>query len=106
MVVSDIISFLYNGTLQGAVLALVAMGYSLVYGVGHVMNLAHGAYFMVTGYLLLTMATYVFPGFGGFIEGGGESLGLGLLMIVIALVIVTVIGGLSYLLLIKPLQSY
>ncbi|KKM91719.1 hypothetical protein LCGC14_1225720 [marine sediment metagenome] len=102
--ISDLMAFLFNGTLQGAVLALVALGYSLVYGVGHIMNLAHGAYFMVSGYLLLTMATYIFPAFNGFTEGV-ENLGPGILMIVLTLVIITIIGALSYLLLIKPLQN-
>lgn len=109
--VSDIMSFLFNGTLQGAVLALVAIGYSLVFGVGHIMNLAHGAYFMLTGYLLLTMADYLFPGFVGFtasvnsFSAGFENFVGGLLLIVLALLIITIIGGLSYILLIKPLQK-
>ncbi|MFX1500731.1 MAG: branched-chain amino acid ABC transporter permease [Promethearchaeota archaeon] len=101
---ADIVSFLFNGSLQGAVLALVAMGYSLVYGVGNVMNLAHGAYFMLTGYLLLTMSMFIFPGFVGF-TAGGENVSLGILMIIISLVIITILGGLSYILLIKPLQN-
>ena len=105
--VNEIMNFLFNGTLQGAVLALVAIGYSLVYGVGHIMNLAHGAYFMITGYLLLSLSTYLFPGFLGFTasSGGFENFMVGLLMVVLALLIITIIGGLSYLLLIKPLQE-
>ena len=58
----DIINFLFNGTLNGAVFSLVALGYSLVYGVGHLMNLSHGAYFMMTGYLMLWFLN-MFPGF-------------------------------------------
>ncbi len=109
--VNEIMNFLFNGTLQGSVLALVAIGYSLVYGVGHIMNLAHGAYFMVTGYLLLTMANYLFPGFLGFtasfssFSAGFENYMVGLLMVVLVLLIITIIGALSYILLIKPLQE-
>ena len=84
-------NFLFNGTLNGAIFALIALGYSLVYGVGHIMNLAHGAYFMFTGYLLLWFLNFL-PG-------------LELISVIIAILIVTIIGGLSYLLLIKPLQD-
>lgn len=39
-----------QGAVTSAVLALVALGFSLVYGVGGTVNLAHGSYFMVGGY--------------------------------------------------------
>jgi len=87
----EIISMLFNGTLNGAYLSLIALGYSLVYGVGHIMNLAHGAYFMLTGYLLL-WAYGFFPG-------------QVLINIIIAVVVITIIGGLTYILLIKPVKD-
>jgi len=89
--IEDIINVIFNGTLNGAVLSLIALGYSLVYGVGRIMNLAHGAYFMLTGYLLL-WGLRIFPGFL-------------LLNVIFVVVIVTIIGGLTYILLIKPLQE-
>ena len=89
--IEDIINMIFSGALNGAVLSLIALGYSLVYGVGGIMNLAHGAYFMLTGYLLL-WGLRIFPGFL-------------LLSVVFAVVIVTIIGGLTYILLIKPLQD-
>ena len=89
--IEDIINMIFNGTLNGAVLSLIALGYSLVYGVGGIMNLAHGAYFMLTGYMLL-WGFQIFPG-------------LLLLSVIFAVVIVTIIGGLTYVLLIKPLQE-
>jgi len=89
--IEDIINVIFNGTLNGAVLSLIALGYSLVYGVGHIMNLAHGAYFMLTGYLLL-WGLRIFPG-------------LLFLNVIFVVAIVTIIGGLTYILLIKPLQD-
>jgi len=89
--IEDIINMIFNGTLNGAVLSLIALGYSLVYGVGGIMNLAHGSYFMIAGYLLL-WGLPIFPGFL-------------LLTVIFAVVIVTIIGGLTYILLIKPLQD-
>ena len=87
----ELINMLFNGTLNGAVLSLIALGYSLVYGVGGIMNLAHGAYFMLSGYFLL-WGLSLFPG-------------LFWVNIIISVVFVTVIGGLTYILLIKPLQD-
>jgi branched-chain amino acid transport system permease protein len=88
---TDIINMLFNGTLNGAVFSLIALGYSLVYGVGKIMNLAHGAYFMLTGYLLLWGNRLIF--------------GSTFISVIFALVFVTVIGGLTYVLLIEPLQD-
>jgi len=91
MLHQDIFNMIFNGTLNGAVLSLIALGYSLVYGVGHIMNLAHGAYFMLAGYLLL-WGYRIFPG-------------LLWLSVIFAVVTVTIIGGLTYILLIKPVQQ-
>lgn len=87
----EILNFLFNGTLNGAVFSLIALGYSLVYGVGHIMNLAHGAYFMMTGYMLLWLLSFM-PG-------------IPLLNALLVIFVITIIGGLTYLLLIKPLQD-
>lgn len=87
----EIVNFLFNGTLNGAVFSLIALGYSLVYGVGHIMNLSHGAYFMITGYMLLWFLK-LFP-FAPLIN------------VILILSIITIIGGLTYILLIKPLQD-
>ncbi|KKM07328.1 hypothetical protein LCGC14_1735040 [marine sediment metagenome] len=99
--IEDIMNMLFNGTLNGAVYALVALGYSLVYGVGGVMNLAHGAYFMVTGYTLLWLVKspyYIM------LVGVTNPFVAGFLIVALALLIITITGGLSYILLIKPLQ--
>lgn len=85
-----IVNFLVFGTIQGAIYALLAMGFSLVYGVGGILNQSHGAFYII--------ATYIFYIF--------YREGLGLLPgIVVALIVVTAIGGLVYLALIKPLKE-
>jgi branched-chain amino acid transport system permease protein len=40
-----------NGLLQGGLLALVAVGFSLVWGVMNIVNLAHGAFVLVGAYI-------------------------------------------------------
>jgi branched-chain amino acid transport system permease protein len=44
----------FNGISYGALLFLLASGLSLIFGVMHIVNLAHGSYFMLGGYVGLT----------------------------------------------------
>jgi branched-chain amino acid transport system permease protein len=46
----------FNGLSYGALLFLLASGLSLIFGVMRVVNLAHGSYFMLGGYVGLTVA--------------------------------------------------
>ncbi len=47
---SNFLSQLFNGLAQGALLALISSGLTIIYGTLGVLNLAHGAMFMVGGY--------------------------------------------------------
>lgn len=56
------ISQLLNGLQLGSIYALVALGYSMVYGIIMLLNFAHGDIIMVGGYIaLLTIAAGVNP---------------------------------------------
>lgn len=48
------VEILVRGALTGAVLALLALGFSLVYGVGGIVNLSHGSFYMVGAYVAVT----------------------------------------------------
>jgi branched-chain amino acid transport system permease protein len=48
---------LFNGLTIGSVYSLVALGLTLVYGILHIPNFAHGALYMMGGYITLTMMT-------------------------------------------------
>jgi branched-chain amino acid transport system permease protein len=48
---------LVHGTLTSGVLALLALGFSLVYGVGGIVNLAHGSFFMIGAYVAVSAST-------------------------------------------------
>ncbi len=45
----------FNGVSYGALLFLVGSGLSLIFGVMRIVNLAHGSYFMLGGYVALTV---------------------------------------------------
>src|SRR5262245_15519748 len=48
---------LLNGLVVGTVYALFALGFTLIFGVHHVLNLAHGAVFMVGAFVGLVAVT-------------------------------------------------
>ncbi|MDQ0340897.1 branched-chain amino acid transport system permease protein [Caldalkalibacillus uzonensis] len=48
-----------NGLMIGSVYALVALGLTLVYGILHVPNFAHGAFYMVGAYATLMLMTHL-----------------------------------------------
>ncbi|RFU64163.1 branched-chain amino acid ABC transporter permease [Bacillus sp. V59.32b] len=52
-----LIQQLFNGLTIGSVYSLVALGLTLVYGILHIPNFAHGALYMLGGYITLTMMT-------------------------------------------------
>src|SRR3954471_12413557 len=53
----DFVSNLIIGVTNGAVYGLIAIGYSLVYGILELINFAHGDVFMLGGMLTATLVT-------------------------------------------------
>jgi branched-chain amino acid transport system permease protein len=53
---------LVNGLTVGAVYALVALGYTMVYGVMRLINFAHGDFFMIGSYLGFTLVSSTLVG--------------------------------------------
>ena len=89
---------LIYGAVQGSVYALLALGFSLVYGVGGILNLAHGAYYLIATYAFYWTWLILAPVIGGI---NGFFIGM-----VIGLIVATLVGIVSYLLLIKPLKEH
>lgn len=52
-----------NGLLDGTYYLLIALGLSLIFSLGGVVNLAHGAFYAIGAYLTVVLADHV--GFGG-----------------------------------------
>ena len=72
--------------------ALLALGYSLVYGVGGILNLAHGAYYLVAMYAFY-LTWLIVGGVNGLLIGMG-----------FALIVAILVGMMSFFLIIKPLE--
>jgi branched-chain amino acid transport system permease protein len=73
---------LIYGTINSISLALMALGFALVYGISRVPNFAHGALYVITGFIAWTLL---------------RTLGLNyLLSIVLAIIAIGVVGALIY----------
>src|ERR1700682_2779606 len=60
----EIIQVLLIGIANGAIIALIALGYTLVYGIIELINFAYGDVFMIGTMVSLTLLTWV-PGLLG-----------------------------------------
>ena len=57
---ADFVTIFFIGLTNGAVYALVALGYTLVYGILELINFAHGDVFMLGGMISATFVVSVF----------------------------------------------
>ena len=90
MTFQDILTMILNGLSQGGVYALIALGYTMVYGIAKMLNFAHGDIIMVGGYAIyVVIAEFSMP----------------LLAISFAVVFCAIIGVLMEKLAYKPLRS-
>jgi len=73
---------LIYGTINSIALALMALGFALVYGISRIPNFAHGALYVITGFITWTLL---------------RTLGLNyLLSIILAIIAIGVVGALIY----------
>ncbi|MBT3982059.1 MAG: branched-chain amino acid ABC transporter permease [Bacteriovoracaceae bacterium] len=58
----DTAQFLINGLVQGSIYALVALGYTMVYGIIKLINFAHGEFYMIGAFIgYFTITYFHFP---------------------------------------------
>ena len=87
----EFLSYLISGISLGSVYAIIALGYTMVYGIAKMLNFAHGDVIMVGGYISFCAISYLnLPGW----------LSL-LLAVLVCTVLGVVIEGLAY----KPLRQ-
>ncbi len=122
---STFLQQLINGITLGAIYALIALGYTMVYGVLKLINFAHGDVFMVGAFMGFYLANGIgvraaqsfmgnpeASGFGrllshGLVGGGGEpSLVTALIVMLLAMVICALLGMLIERLAYRPVRKY
>jgi branched-chain amino acid transport system permease protein len=74
--VGHIPNIIFNGILMGGIYALVAMGFTLQYGVARVLNLGHGEFIMFAAFSSLSL--YVLFGISPLLSVVMVSVGLGI----------------------------
>jgi branched-chain amino acid transport system permease protein len=72
--------YLINGLTFGALIALIALGYTMVYGIVELINFAHGDLFMLGGFLLLTIVDLLLAATNPSGFSAALVLGLGLIL--------------------------
>ena len=53
----EFLSYLVSGVSLGSIYALIALGYTMVYGIAKMLNFAHGDVIMVGGFAIYTLST-------------------------------------------------
>ena len=87
----EFLSYLISGISLGGVYALIALGYTMVYGIAKMLNFAHGDVIMVGGYISFCAVSYLgLPGWIG---------------VVLAVLVCTVLGVVIERLAYKPLRA-
>src|SRR3712207_3293197 len=92
---AQFLSQLVIGITNGAIIALIALGYTLVYGIIELINFAHGDNFMIGSFVGLTVLSGTFVGLGLFSPITDDSGALiSILGVIIAMVVAMVACGL------------
>ena len=89
---TETITIIVYGLVSSGVYALLAVGFSLIFGVARIVNLSHTAFYMLAAYFIYSLASIA---------------GLNLyLSIIIAIVSVIIVGTISYKLLIARVRQH
>jgi len=85
--IPQLVQQLFNGLSLGAIYALIAIGYTMVYGIIGMINFAHGEIYMIGGYVgLVTLASI----------GVGSGLPAAMVILIMLLVAVVVTGAYGF----------
>ena len=91
----EFLSYLITGISLGSIYAIIALGYTMVYGIAKMLNFAHGDVIMVGAYVSFYVTMFA----------GSNLLGEALVSVLLAMVVCTVLGvvieGLAY----RPLRQ-
>jgi len=85
------VTYLINGISLGSIYAIIALGYTMVYGIAKMLNFAHGDVIMIGGYMAFCSTSYL----------GWPPL----LCIIFAMFVCTILGIVIERLAYKPLRS-
>ena len=101
----EFLSYLINGISMGSIYAIIALGYTMVYGIAKMLNFAHGDVIMVGAYVSFYATSFATGSLLGE-EPSAAAVGLATLVsVILAMAVCTVLGivieGLAY----RPLRQ-
>ena len=86
------VNILISGLISGSMYALLAIGFSLIFGVARIVNIAHTGFYMLAAYCIFFIT---------------EKMGLNpVTAMVAAVILVTLMGLIVYMLFIKPIREH
>jgi branched-chain amino acid transport system permease protein len=85
----DFLVTLLNGVSLGGVYAMIALGYTMVYGIAKLLNFAHGDIIMVGGY---TIYLFVFASIPEFLSASTWAILMPILAIICAVIVCVILG--------------
>ena len=86
------VNILISGLISGSMYALLAIGFSLIFGVARIVNIAHTGFYMLAAYCIFFIT---------------EKMGLNpVTAMVAAVILVTLLGLIVYMLFIKPIREH
>ncbi len=101
----EFLSYLVTGISLGSIYAIIALGYTMVYGIAKMLNFAHGDVIMVGGYVAFYATSFATGSLLGEDPSDGAVLLATLGSVLLAMLVCTALGvvieGLAY----KPLRS-
>ena len=101
----EFLSYLINGVSLGSIYAIIALGYTMVYGIAKMLNFAHGDVIMVGAYMSFYTTSFAANSLLGENPSALASAGATLLSVLAAMAVCTVLGviieGLAY----RPLRQ-
>jgi len=86
---------LLSGVISGAIYALLALGFTLIYGVSGLVNMAHGSFFMIGPYAFFVLDSLffsLFPSLGLSLS----SLWITIFALVVAAIVTGIVGSVTY----------
>ena len=99
------LSYLINGISLGSVYAIIALGYTMVYGIAKMLNFAHGDVIMVGAYVSFYVTSFATGSLLGDTPSSFATGAAALVSVLIAMAVCTVLGvvieGLAY----RPLRQ-
>ena len=101
----EFLSYLINGISMGSIYAIIALGYTMVYGIAKMLNFAHGDVIMVGAYVSFYVTSFATGSLLGDTPSSFATGAAALVSVLIAMAVCTVLGvvieGLAY----RPLRQ-